>query len=396
MSNTLLTPTQVTRKALMVLHQKLNFVGTINRGYDDSFAKDGAKIGNTLNIRVPNQYTVRTGPTLSTQDTTETSVQLQVSTQKGVDVNFTSNDLTMSLDDFSDRIIEPAMAVLAANIEADAMNMVNDVYQQINNQGSAITFNNVLTARKRLVDSLAPVNDRTCNLCTQDNVDLVDALKGLFQDSTNIAKQYREGYMGRTAGFDFLENTLWPTHLSGTENGSSPTFAVNGANQTGSSITVSNGSSKTLTQGDIITFAGCYSVHPETKAVSSQLQQFVVTAPVASTGTVIPISPAIVTSGAAQNVSASPTNTGVVTKVGTASQQYGLSLAYQKNAFAFATADLIMPRGVDFAAREVLDGVSMRIVRQYDIVNDKFPCRIDVLYGYKTIRPQLACRLANN
>jgi hypothetical protein len=386
----------VTRKALMVLHQKLNFVGTINRGYDDSFAKDGARIGNTLNIRVPNQYTVRTGPTLSTQDTTETSVQLQVSTQKGVDVNFTSNDLTLSLDDFSDRIIEPAMAVLAANIEADAMNMVNDVYQQINNQGSAITFHNVLLARKRLVDSLAPVNDRTCNLCTQDNVDLVDALKGLFQDSTNIARQYREGYMGRTAGFDFLENTLWPTHLSGTENGSSPTFAVNGANQTGSSVTVSNGSAKTLTVGDIVTFAGCYSVHPETKAVSSQLQQFTVTAPVATSGTVIPISPAIVTTGAGQNVSASPTNTGAVTKVGTASQAYGISLAYQKNAFAFATADLIMPKGVDFAAREVLDGVSMRIVRQYDIVNDKFPCRIDVLYGYKTIRPQLACRLANN
>lgn len=396
MSNILLTPTQVTRKALMVLHQKLNFVGTINRGYDDSFAKDGAKIGNTLNIRVPNQYTVRTGPTLSAQDTTESSVQLQVSTQKGVDVNFTSNDLTMSLDDFSERILEPAMAVLAANIEADAMNMVGDVYQQINNLGAAITFNNVLTARKRLVDSLAPVNDRTCNLCTQDNVDLVDALKGLFQDSTNIAKQYREGYMGRTAGFDFLENTLWPTHLSGTENGASPTFAVNGASQTGSSITVSNGSGKTLTQGDIITFAGCYSVHPETKAVSTQLQQFVVTAPVSSTGTTIAISPAIVTSGATQNVSASPTNTGAVTKVGGASEQYGLSLAYQKNAFAFATADLIMPRGVDFAAREVLDGVSMRIVRQYDIVNDKFPCRIDVLYGYKTIRPQLACRLANN
>ena len=396
MSNTLLTPTQVTRKALMVLHQKLNFVGTINRGYDDTFAKDGARIGNTLNIRVPNQYTVRTGPTLSTQDTTESSVQLQVSTQKGVDVNFTSNDLTLGLDDFSERILEPAMAVLAANIEADAMNMVNDVYQQINNQGSAITFHNVLLARKRLVDSLAPVNDRVCNLCTQDNVDLVDALKGLFQDSTNIAKQYREGYMGRTAGFDFLENTLWPAHLSGTENGASPTFAVNGAGQIGNSIAVSNGSSKTLTQGDIITFAGCYSVHPETKAVSSQLQQFVVTAPVSSTGTTIPISPAIVTSGATQNVSASPTNTGAVTKVGTASQAYGLSLAYQKNAFAFATADLIMPKGVDFAAREVLDGVSMRIVRQYDIVNDKFPCRIDVLYGYKTIRPQLACRLANN
>lgn len=396
MSNTLLTPTQVTRKALMVLHQKLNFVGSINRGYDDSFAKDGAKIGSTLNIRVPNQYTVRTGATLSAQDTSEASIQLQVSTQKGVDVNFTSFDLTMSLDDFSERILDPAMAALAANIEADAMTMYKDVYQQVNNQGSAITFNKVLTGRKRLVDSLAPLDNRTCNLNTQDNVDLVDALKGLFQDSSSIAKQYREGYMGRTAGFDFMENTLWPAHVSGTENGSSPSFTVSGPGQTGLAVTVTNPSVKTLKKGDVVTFAGCFSVHPETKVASSQLQQFAVTADVATNGTSIAVSPAIITSGATQTVSASPTDTGAVTKTGTASQAYGISMAYQKNAFAFATADLIMPRGVDFAAREVLDGVSMRIVRQYDITNDKFPCRIDVLYGYKTLRPQLACRLANN
>jgi len=396
MSNTLLTPTQVTRKALMILHQKLNFVGSINRGYDDSFAKDGAKIGDTLKIRVPNQYTVRSGATLSAQDITETTVNLQVATQKGVDVNFSSNELTLSLDDFSDRILDPAMAALAANIEADAMTMYKDVYQQVNNQGSALTFSKVLQGRKRLVDSLAPLNDRTCNLNTQDNVDLVDALKGLFQDSTSIAKQYREGFMGRTAGFDFVENTLWPAHISGTENGSSPTFAVSGAGQTGAAVTVTNASSKTLKKGDVVTFAGCFSVHPETKVASSLLQQFVVTADVATIGTSIPVSPPVITSGATQTVSASPTDVGAVTKVGTASQVYGISMAYQKNAFAFATADLIMPKGVDFAAREVLDGISMRIVRQYDITNDKFPCRIDVLYGYKTLRPQMACRLANN
>lgn len=396
MSNTLLSSTQVTRKALMILHQKLNFIGSINRGYDESFAKDGAKIGDTLKIRVPNQYTVRSGATLSAQDTAETTVNLQVATQKGVDVNFTSNDLTLNLDDFAERILDPAMSALAANIEADAMSMYKDVYQQVNNQGSAISFNKVLTGRKRLVDSLAPLDNRTANLNTQDNMDLVDALKGLFQDSTNIARQYREGFMGRTAGFDFVENTLWPAHASGSENGSSPTLAVNGASQTGASVTVSNGSSKTLKKGDIVTFAGCYSVHPESKAVSSQLQQFVVTADVAPNGTSIPVSPSIITSGATQTVSASPTDGGAVTKVGTASQSYGISMAYRKNAFAFATADLIMPKGVDFAAREVLDGISMRIVRQYDITNDKFPCRIDVLYGYKTIRPQLACRLANN
>src|SRR5471032_1954714 len=116
MANTILTPTQVTRKALFILHQKLNFVGSIYRDYDAQFAKDGAKIGSNLNIRLPTQYTVRTGATLSAQDTTETSVQLQVTTQKGVDVNFTSADLTLSLDDFADRILDPAMAVLAAGI----------------------------------------------------------------------------------------------------------------------------------------------------------------------------------------------------------------------------------------------------------------------------------------
>src|SRR4051812_38796648 len=174
MSNALLSPTQVTRKALMILHQKLNFIGSINRGYDDSFAKDGAKIGDTLKIRVPNQYTVRSGPTLNAQDATETSIDLKVQTQKGVDVNFSSAELTLTLDDFADRILEPAMSSLAANIEADAMSMYKDIYQQVGTPGSAITFTKVLIGRKRLVDSLAPLDNLTCNLNTQDNVDLVD------------------------------------------------------------------------------------------------------------------------------------------------------------------------------------------------------------------------------
>ncbi len=399
MANTILTPTQVTRKALFILHQKLNFVGSIYRDYDSQFAKDGAKIGSNLNIRLPNQYTVRTGPTLSAQDTTETSVQLQISTQKGVDVNFTSQDLTLSLDDFSERILDPAMAVLAASIEADAMSMVNDVYNQVSNTGSAITFNKVLNSRKLLVDNLAPPSGRSCSLNTQDNVDLVDALKGLFQDGPSIAKQYREGYLGHTAGFDFLENTLWPSHTVGTKAGAG---AVNGGGQTGSAV-VTNGwtASQTglLKKGDIVTFAGCLRVHPESKIATPTLQQFVVTADVNSDGSgnaTLPISPAIATSGAAQNVSASPTASGAVIVAGTANAAHGVSLAYHEQAFCFATADLVMPKGVDFSAREVQDGISMRIVRAYDINNDKFPTRIDVLYGYKTVRPQLAARLANN
>ena len=395
MSNSILTPTAVTREALRVLHQKLNFVGSIKRDYDASFAKEGAKIGDSLKIRLPNQYTVRTGATLSAQDTTETSTTLQVATQKGVDLNFTSVDLTLSLDDFSGRILDPAMSVLAANIEADALSMALDVYQVVNNVGSAITLNKALTARKVLVDALAPGDARTLLLNTQDNLDLVDALKGLFQDSNEIAKQYREGKVGRTAGFgDIYENTLLASQATGTA-ASATTYTVNGATQVGAAITIQTGAT-TFKKGDVVTFAGCNRCHPESKADTGVLQQFVVTADYAGGGGNLAISPAIVTSGGRQNVTASPTNGGAVVKVGGASAVYKPSLAYHKDAFAFATADLVMPGGVDFAAREVMDGVSMRIVRQYDINNDKFPARLDVLFGFKTIRPELACRILSN
>lgn len=396
MANTILTPTAVTREALRILHQKLNFIGNINKQYDDSFAKTGAKIGDTLKIRLPNQYVVRTGATLSAQDTVETSTSLQVATQKGVDLNFTAVDLTLSLDDFSSRILEPAMAVLAANIEADALSMSLDVYNNVNNIGSTLTMNKLMTGRKVLNDNLAPMDDnRTALLNTQDNVDLVDALKGLFQDSNAISKQYKEGMMGRTAGFDFYENTLVPTQTTGTAL-SATTYTVNGAGQTGSGVIIATGAT-TFKRGDIITFAGCNRVHPETKADTGALQPFVVTADYAGGAGTIQISPAIVSAATgAQNVTASPTNGGAITKVGGASAIYRPSMVFHRDAFTFATADLILPKGVDFAAREVMDGISMRIVRQYAISSDTLPTRLDVLYGFKTIRPQLACRLLNN
>lgn len=398
MANTILTPQMITREALRILHQKLNFIGNINRQYDDSFANSGAKIGDTLSVRLPNQYTVRTGKTLSTQDTTETKVPLTVATQKGVDVNFSSAELTLSLDDFSARILEPAMAVLAANLEADAFSMALDVYNAVNNIGSAITFKNVMTGRKLLNDNLAPIdNNRTCILNTTDQVDLIDALKGLFQDSSNISKQYKEGIMGRTGGFDFYENTLIPTQTTGTAL-SATTYTVNGAVTTNgsSTVTVATGAT-TFKKGDIITFSGCNRVHPETKADTGALQQFVVTADYAGGAGNISISPAIYTSTGLQNVLATGIPNGAtVTKVGGASAVYKPSLVFHKDAFAFATADLIMPKGVDFSAREVYDGISMRIVRAYDINTDNLPCRIDVLYGYKTLRAQLAARLLSN
>ena len=391
----------ITREALRVLHQKLNFVGSINREYDSSFAKDGAKIGDTLRIRLPNQYVTRTGPTLSANtDTEERQVSLQVATQRGVDLNFQSTELTLSLDDFSSRILEPAMAVLAASIEADALTMYQDVSQSNWNGGSAATLARVLQGRKLMQDSLAPLNDRTALLNTQDNVDLVDSLKGLFQDSTNISKQYREGYMGRTAGFDFAENTLLPRHTRGAANAAYTTstlVAVLPVTSTTpvNAITVATGTGA-MNKGDVFTIGNVFSVHPETKVSTGVPQQFVVTANYAGGAGSVQISPAIVMAGGSQNVVIPTTSaTAAITFAGTASTAVGTSLVYQKDAFTFATADLVMPKGVDMAAREVFDGISMRIVRQYDINNDRFPCRLDVLYGFRTIRPQLAARLHN-
>lgn len=395
MANSLLTPQQITRRALVILHQKLNFVGNINRQYDDRFAQDGAKIGDTLRIRLPNQYTVRTGAALSAQDTTETNTTLQVNNQKGVDTQFTSVDLTLSLDDFAQRILDPAMSVLASNIEADALTMRKNVWQSVNNIGSPFALRQALLARKRLTDSLAPEDgNRSVVMNTQDNVDLVDAVKGLFQDSKEIAAQYREGKVGRTGGFTYYENTLLSSDTTGTA-ASTTGYLINGGSQTGATMTVDTGTT-TFLVGDIITITGVNEVHPETKADTGRLQQFVVTANSGTSATSLAISPAIVTSGGAQNVTAAPADNAPISKIGGNATLYNASMAFHRDAFAFATADLVLPKGVDMASRAVMDGISMRLVRQYDIQNDRFPVRIDVLYGYKAIRPQLACRILSN
>jgi len=394
-ANSILTPTAVTRECLRVLHQKCNYIGTINHQYDKRYAVEGAKIGDSLKIRIPNQYTVRSGATMVVQDTTESSVTLQVTSQKGVDMNFSSAELTLNLQDFSERIIEPAMAVLAAHIESDALSMRKDVWQQVNNTGSAITFAKVLAGRRKLVDSLTPEGKRYALLNTQDNADLVDALKGLFQDGENIAEQYREGIMGRTAGFTFAENTHLNTQTRGSGDANYVVNTSTGITSGSATVAVTAGTG-TLKQGEIITIAGVDSVHPETKADTGILQQFVITADYAGGAGNITVSPTPVTSGATQNVVINSAGASkAVTIAGTASTNYGQSMLYHRDAFAIAFADLEMPKGVDFSAREVYDGISMRIVRAYDINNDKFPCRIDVMYGYETLRAQLAARLAN-
>lgn len=399
MSNSILTPTMVTREALRILHQKLNFIGSINRQYDSSFAKSGAKIGSDLKIRLPNEYTVSSGAALSTQTTSELSTTLQVTNQKHVDTTFTSAELTLSLDDFSERILEPAMSVLAANVEADALTMALDVYQAVNNIGAPISLNKVLTGRKLLTDSLAPGSNRAMILNTQDNLDLVDSLKGLFQDSSEIAEQYREGMVGRTAGFGKIyENTLLANQTTGTAL-SATTYTVNGAVTANGSaaVTVAVGAT-TFKKGDVFTVAGCNRVHPETKADTGNLQQFVVLADYAGGAGSLTFAPAIYTTTGRQNVTAGGMPNGnAITKVGGASAVYKPSLVFHKDAFTFATADLedVSQYGA-WGSREVMDGISLRVARQYAIGTDTIPCRIDVLYGYKTIRAQLAARILSN
>jgi hypothetical protein len=403
MSNTLLTINMITLEALRVLHQKCNFINNVNRSYDNRYANEGAKIGDSLRIRLPVRYTatIGTSASISVQNTVEENVNLTVQRRGQVAMRFTSQEMTLSLDDFSDRIIKPAISVLAAGIEADALSMTNSVYNSVNNLGAALNFRQTALAAKRLDDSLAPDDDRRVALLnTQDRVDFVDSTKGLFQSSANIAQQYKRGVIGTTSGFDFYQNTLMPTSTTGTM-ASATTMTVSGADQVGSVVNIVAGGALTNTfaVGDIVTFAGCFEVHPETKASTGRLQQFVVTAAATANGTTpiaLSISPAIVTSTGRQNVSASPTNGGAVTKVGGASQVYRPSLFFHPDAFAFATADLEMPRGVDMAARQAMDGISMRIVRQYDISEDRMPCRIDVLYGYQAIRPELATRVLSN
>lgn len=408
MTQTILTPTAVTREAGRILHQKLNFIGNINRQYDASYAVEGAKIGSDLKIRLPNEYTVRTGKALSAQETSETSTTMTVATQKGVDLNFSSAELTLSLDDFSARILEPAMSVLAANIESDALSMYKQVNKEVSDVGAAITYGDVLESGKKLTDSLAPQDGRTLLLTTQNQLDLVTGTAALYNDRTKVSDQYRKGLVGNDFfGFDkVFQNTMMPLHTTGTDDGTGDyltDIAAGEADGSAGAINIDTGAGSFIV-GDVIMIESLYAVHPETKVSTGKLMQFVVTAtatPGAGGGS-LSIYPNIVTSGARQNCTGLADGKKIyklesdeTTAIG-ASADYYVGLAFHKDAFAFATADLVMPKGVDFAAREVMDGVSIRIVRQYDINNDNLPCRLDILYGYKAIRPELACRLGFN
>jgi hypothetical protein len=407
-SNTLLTPTMITRKALMVLHQKCNFLGNTNMQYDDRFAVSGAKIGQTLNVRMPSKYTVRTGATLSAQNHVERSTPLVCDSQYGVDVSFTSVELTMDLDDFSERIIEPAMAQLAAKLEGDCL---QDAYKLIPNYTNAttdskITYKYFQSGGANLTNNLTPSSKRSSILSPDSIVDFNDAVKGLFQSSENIKTAYREGRMGRTGGFDVYENTLTPAHTSGTLAGSSVTNGANlGTSDTSNVwssqtvLSVDNATSgTTLLAGDIITLATIAAAHPETKANQGKLRSFVVQSDVTlttlATAYSVTVKPAVIygSGNAYQNCTLSGSSDldgHAVTLIGAVGSAFQNDIQMHKDAFAFVSADLedVSQYG-SWGSRRTQDGVSMRIAKQYDITNDAFPCRIDVLFGFDGLYAQ--------
>ena len=406
MANTLLTISMITREALRVLENNLRFTKYVRRDFDDSFGRAGAKIGTVLNIRKPARYVGRTGQGLSIEDATETLVPLVLNTQRGVDIAFTSQDLALSIDDFSDRFIRPAIANVANNVDADGMKQYVNVFNEIGTPGTVpnalLTY---LQAGQRLDEEACPRDDmRSLVISPAMQATIVDTLKGLFQESTEIARQYEEGTMGRSIGFKWSMDQNTQVNTIGVLGGS-PT--VNNANQTGSSLITNNWTAAALQRlnvGNVFTIGsgstGVFAVNPQSKQSTGALRNFVVTAPGSSDGSgnmTISIYPPITISGPFQTVTGSPASGATINVIGAASTATPQGLAFHKDAFALGVADLPLPGGVDMAAR-VADkqlGMSIRLVRAYDINTDRFPTRIDILYGWTTLYPELACRVAS-
>lgn len=400
MGNNNLTLDIITAESLEVLHQKLNFVTNIVTEYDDQYAVEGAKIGSDIRIRLPIQHNTGTGPTIATgtsADSLQSQVTLQVNTQRHVPMRFTSKEMTLDIDKFRERHIEPAISKLCAMIENDAFNMIDEVHNQVS-AGTKCNFTDILEGGVGLNDALAPFGQRYALLDSRANADMVDDVKGLFHDSGNISKQYKDGLMGRTAGYEFYLNTLLPSHTSGAEGGGSAYLTNDATAQKGvystpnsMSLVVDTGT-KTVKEGDVFTIVGVFDVHPESKVTRAELKQFTVLADFTGAGT-ITCSPAIISSGPYKNCSASAANNQKLVFVGAASTAYKQSLLFQKGFACFGTADLVLPPG-EKASRLNKDGISLRIIQDYyDGVKDRLYTRLDILYGYKVLRPSLAVKV---
>lgn len=425
MSNTILTPQMILREVYALMHQSSNFIMRTNRQYDGRFANKQLKIGQSLDVRLPPKFTTRTGNTMSSQNIVERAVALPLATIKGIDFNLTQEQLTFDIQDLSERVLKPAVSQLTATVEHTAMNAL---YKKVANYVGIVTtasttvYRDFANAGRYLTDNKAPLTDRNNIMDTQTSVDWRDATKGLYQSSSAIAEQYIEGLIGRTGGFDNFENTLLPTHTSGTFTATTLTVTTtsgspgvfNGAGNAYSndpfSVNLDNGGSMSaisLKEGDIVTFSNVFDVDPETKQSRGYLKRFVVTEDVDGTTTAtVKILPVPIAVGAYQNVcGANGAQVGILdnatmTLLGPASAAsaitYGQNLAFHRDAFAFVTADLEDPSAYGaWGGREVMDDLSIRIWRQGDIVNGQFLTRLDIAFGVAAIYPEWAVRWAH-
>jgi hypothetical protein len=423
MANTLLTISKITNEALMVLENELTFTSEVDRNYDDQFAVVGAKIGATVNVRRPGRFIGTMGPALNVEDLNETSVPVTLANQFHVDTQFTTQDLALSLDMFSDRILKPAVAAIANKIDFDgtttaALNTANIVGTAGTPPTGLYTY---LSAQAYLDSEGAPRDGRrSCIVEPFTSATIVDSLKGLFVPTAEISAQYTKGLMGRDSGGmnwkldqnivsqtfgNFSTSTVTASVATTTATG----FLTSGwASSSTITLTAANTGTINLNAGDTFTIAGVYAVNPQNRQAygTNKLRSFVVKSAVSvasgSSVSVI-VSPAVITAGQFQNVSVPSTSaTAAVTFFGS---QYNASgngivspqnIVMHRNAFTMAMADLELPEGVHFAGRasDKEIGLSMRVVRQYTINNDSIPTRVDVLYGWAPLYPELACRVA--
>ena len=414
MANNLLTISKITNEALMVLENELTFTSEVDRNYDDQFSVIGAKIGNTVNVRKPGRFIGTTGPALNVEDFNETSVPVTLSTQFHVDTQFTSQDLALSLDQFSDRVLKPAVAAIANKMDRDGLVMAKNATANIVGTAGTpptglITY---LTAAAYLDSEGAPRDGRrSCVIEPFTSATIVDSLKGLFNPNQKVSKQYEKGMMGTdSSGMNWkmdqnVVNQTFGSYATATSF-SCQTATATGFLTTGwastSTIALSVATATAgLKQGDVIQIAGVYAVNPQNRQAygSNKLRNFVVQADVTvatSSTTSVVVSPAVITAGQFQNVSVTSPGASAVTPFNNTGVVSPQNIIMHRNAFCLAVADLELPEGVHFAGRasDKELGLSMRVVRQYTINNDSIPTRLDVLYGWAPLYPELACRVA--
>jgi hypothetical protein len=402
MANTLLTIDMITKEALRLAHEKASFLGTINRQFDDSFGQDGGKIGDTLRIKLPSQYTRRQGSrVMDVQQAVETNTTVTTATQDGVDMRFNSRELSLDLNNFSKQHLEPAMATLVSGIESDVLQgCTKKVFSVAGTAGTPPTdLAAVGEARAKMNKFLAPKDgNRFIQMESITMGGLVNGVKNLYQDSAQIKEAFREGFIARTAMADYYENErVWSLTNSSDVTGTTdnPALVTDGGNSVDMHTTVA-----APAVGSVFTIAGVYACHPETKAAFSFLQQFVVLTTAAGVPT---ISPSTYLTGARKNVSKSDgTNLATtdfdnktLTFVGAASTSYVQNLMYHKDFATFVTAPLPIMAGAAKCVTQTYDGLSIRVWQDGDIRNDELLTRIDILYGYAVLRPQWACRITN-